>query len=436
MIDQTWVRRVPMAIGHRLTMPTMALVSAGALLLAATACSDDGGEQDDSSDDTVAADVTEDLLGPDDPASGEPVKIGMVSDGATEAYDNTDELRAAEATAAYYNEHRAGVGGRPIEMVTCQTLGAPSTAGDCANQLIADEVVAVGVAPTSVLDPLWQRLHDGGIPTFLITAAGEQYEQDEESTFIVYNPLSSLALSVAVAEASGADRIGVASIDVPQAVEAMEGPGADMLDKAGLDWDLYRIPIGTPDMTSQMQELASSGAGVAQVLGNDAFCIAAFQGLEAVAYDGEISAIGPCITDATREAMPGQLEGLNVLSNYATGATDDPSYQLYLAVMEAYGDAVTDIDNDTSLNGYAISGALFNALADASGEITAETAGEAIKTMDAAPLPAAGDITFQCGGAAYAAMPAVCTNQYLRAQLDADGLPSSYTLEDSSDVLP
>jgi hypothetical protein len=30
----------------------------------------------------------------------------MVSDGATQAFDNTDELRAAQATAEYWNTHK------------------------------------------------------------------------------------------------------------------------------------------------------------------------------------------------------------------------------------------------------------------------------------------------------------------------------------------
>ena len=71
----------------------------GALVLATTACSGD----DDSASEEPSGSPSEsgDLLGPEDEASGDPVRIGMVSDGATQAFDNTDELRAAEATADY-----------------------------------------------------------------------------------------------------------------------------------------------------------------------------------------------------------------------------------------------------------------------------------------------------------------------------------------------
>ena len=52
-------------------------------------------------------------------------------------------------------------------------------------------------------------------------------------------------------------------------------------------------------MTSQMQQVVDSGAGVVHVIGNDAFCISAFNGLQAVGYDGEITTISQCITDTT-----------------------------------------------------------------------------------------------------------------------------------------
>ena len=104
----------------------IALAALSALLLGAVAC---GGDDDDSSssDDEEATSGSEatDLLGPEDAASGEPVKIGMVSDGATQAFDNTDELRGAQAAAEYWNTHQAGVAGRPIEVVTCETGADP-----------------------------------------------------------------------------------------------------------------------------------------------------------------------------------------------------------------------------------------------------------------------------------------------------------------------
>src|SRR5262245_15067623 len=97
------------------------LALAGVLLVAMTACSDDQSTQTTGTTVQSAAE----LLGPENQATGEPVRVGMVSDGKTDAYDNTDELRAAQATAEYFNAHKGGIGGRPIEVVTCEAKGDP-----------------------------------------------------------------------------------------------------------------------------------------------------------------------------------------------------------------------------------------------------------------------------------------------------------------------
>ena len=59
------------------------------------------------------------------PASGEPVPVGMISTGKTDAIDNQIEIDVAQATVKWWNERKGGIGGRPIELVTCVVaLGA------------------------------------------------------------------------------------------------------------------------------------------------------------------------------------------------------------------------------------------------------------------------------------------------------------------------
>ncbi len=411
--------------------------TAALLLVVGAACTDDADTTSTSggqTDDTVTAGAVADLLGPDDVASGDPVKIGFMSDGATDAFDNTDEIRAAKATAAYWNQHQGGIAGRPIEVISCESGADPSATTDCANRFISEDVVAVVQSQTANADAAWQVLHAGGIPTFFSQGAGGEMQEDSTDSFLVFNPAAALfGLPLALADAAGTDQLAFVVIDVPQAVDLVEAQ-TPQLNEAGYDIDLVRVPIGTADMSSQMQQVANTGAGVVYVVGNDAFCIAAFQGLNGVGYDGEVAAVNQCITDATREAMPTGLEGISVLSSLALGAIDDPTYQKYLAVMDAYGQDVTDVDNFTSMGGYAAMGALATALRGLTGEVTPATVVEAIKAMPQSEYPGGGGIMFQCGGTAAPSAPAVCTNQWLRAELDASGNATTYTVEDSSDV--
>jgi branched-chain amino acid transport system substrate-binding protein len=195
------------------------------------------------------------------------------------------------------------------------------------------------------------------------------------------------------------------------------------------------VPLGTPDLTAQMQQVADGGAGVVHILGNDAFCISAIQGLLAVGYDGAISGVSHCFTDGTRTALGGDLEGISVLAPLADGATDDPTYQLYLAVMAEYGEGVDDVDGYYALSGYAAVATLAAAVETIEGDVSAETVATTIKAMPETELPAGGGVTFRCGGSAVPDQPAICTNQWLRGELDASGEVSSYTVEDSPDVV-
>ena len=423
----------------RRTRKAIALAALSALLFGVVAC---GGDDDDSSssDDEEATSGSEatDLLGPEDAASGEPVKIGMVSDGATQAFDNTDELRGAQAAAEYWNTHHAGVAGRPIEVVTCETGADPAGGTDCANQMVEDGVVAVALSQSAVADSVWEPLHAAGVPTMFLQTSAEGLLADTETSFTMLNPLATLfGVPIAAAESEGTDRIAFVNIDVPQANASFDsGAAPALLENAGLEYDLIKIPPGTADMTSQMQEVASSDAGVVYIVGNDAFCIAAIQGLNAVGYEGAITAVSQCITDVTREAIPGdQLEGISVTATMAVGATDDPAYQLYQAVMGTYGEDVQDVDNNVAMGGYTVMASTATALAGLEGDVTTETVAEAFKTMEESDYPGAGGVTFQCGGTVFPSQPAVCTNQSLRATLDAEGNLASFEAIDSSDAV-
>jgi branched-chain amino acid transport system substrate-binding protein len=416
----------------------IALAVLPVLLLAVTACGSDDDDASTTDDETTSGSEATDLLGPEDAASGEPVRIGMVSDGATQAFDNTDELRTAEATAEYWNTHRGGVGGRPIEIVTCETGADPAGGTNCANQMVEEQVVAVALSQSAVADAVWEPLHAAGVPTLFFQTSAENLLSDGETSFTMVNPLATLfGVPIAVAESEGTDKIAFVNIDVPQANASFESGAADaVLGNAGLEYELVKIPPGTADMTSQMQEVAESDAGVVQIIGNDAFCIAAIQGLNAVGYEGQITSISQCITDATREAVPGdQLEGISLTATMAVGATDDPAYQLYQEVMDAYGEDVEDVENALAMGAYTTVASLAAALEGIADDITPEAAAEAIKSMDEADYPGADGLTFQCGGTAFRDQPAVCSNNSLRATLDAEGNPASYEPIDSSDIV-
>ncbi len=70
-----------------------------------------------------------------------------------------------------------------------------------------------------------------------------------------------------------------------------------------------------------------------------------------------------------------------------------------------------------------------------SGEVTAATVVEAVRAMPESEYPGGGGVKYRCNGEADPKIPPTCTNQWLRTKLDADGNPTTYTVEDSTDLV-
>lgn len=415
------------------------LAAAAALLLltaTATGCagSSDDGESGGSSASTTEApteDEVTDLLGEVDRAEGEPIKIGMLSDGATEAFDNSSEFDAAKATADFWNEHKGGVAGRPVEIVECATKGDPAGGTDCANQFVQDGVVAVALSQSSVTESVWPPIHEAGVPIMLLGANGNDLLEDPDTTYNLNNGNGTLfSVPVSVAKTNDIDKVTFVVIDVPQALTSFESVGPALLDANGIDYELVKVPAGTADMTSQMQQVANGDSGLVHVIGNDSFCIAAFNGLADAAFDGEVSSINQCITANTREqAAPEILDGMYVTALTTVGDTEDPGFQLYDAVMREYSEVDTAaISEPTTMQAYTTVSALLTSLAGLEGEVDKDTVNEAIKAMEESEIPGAGGMLFKCDGTASEQYASVCSSQTLSALLDAEGNAVSYEL--------
>ena len=121
-----------------------------ALALIAAACGDDD-DTGSSSSSTTTAEATSttaaaaDVLGEPNEATGEPVKIGLVTEGGAEAIGSQSALTetGADIAVQYANEYLGGIAGHPIDLFVCGNQATPAGAQDCANQMVEQKVAAV-----------------------------------------------------------------------------------------------------------------------------------------------------------------------------------------------------------------------------------------------------------------------------------------------------
>nr|MDT0664673.1 ABC transporter substrate-binding protein [Micromonospora sp. DSM 115978] len=289
---------------------------------------------------------------------------------------------------------------------------------DCGNLMVEEEVAAVVVGSLAAGESAWNPIHDAGVPMMFYGAGGEAL-RDPDSTFSLGDPYAgTIGVPLQLAKDEGVDKVTAVVIDVPPALTVPQTIAPGIFEEAGIDWEVVTVPPGTADMTPQMQNVVDGDPGIVFVLGNDGFCIAAFNGLRSVGYDGKISAISQCVTDATRTAVPADLLDGMVLAASAPIGTDNPSTQLYNAVMETYG--TEDIDT-SRISGYSMFTAVAGfqaAVQDITGDITPENVITTIKAMPERELPGAGGLMFRCNGNAYPDEPATCVRGGLSTTLD------------------
>ena len=408
--------------GRRLTV---ALTLAASLLLAA-GCGDDGGDGGGESTPADSAAGAAEILGPVAAASGEPVRIGLISDGKSPVSDVSVEGEVARATVEYLNEHRSGIGGRPIELVECESLADPARSTDCANQMVEEKVVAVVGGSLSAPESVWAPLHDARVPVVFPVATGAALLGDSESTFVLTDLIFPyVTLPIQLARETGEDKVTMVVVDVPSAVGVSKVIAPPLFEEAGIGFEAVPIPPATADMTPQMQSLVAGDPGIVHIVGPDAFCISAMNGLRAVGFTGQISTISQCISDATRASVPGDmLEGIVVAASVPVG-TDNPSTRLFEAVSTTYGEGI-DTSRTAAINMFMAVTGLHAALEGISGEITPATVIDTIKGMPEKDLPGATGLRFRCNGKANPATPATCVRGGLVTTLDDKGQPTEY----------
>lgn len=408
------------------------------LALVAAACGDDSTSESGTGDTTGGSDTpTEttaagDLLGTPNEATGDPVVVGLITTGgdcANCTEGGRIEQPIAEATVAWANEYLGGLGGHPIELRVCNNELDPSKAIDCANELIADGAVAVVLGADSTVTG-WETLHDAGIPVVNFSTTQEPMLADPDSTFVLQGSEAlTVQYPIGAAEQIGTDHVSIIVIDLPAATDIYDADSTQQaFEDAGLDVDIIPVALGTPDMTPQAQQIVQDNPdGLVNIVGHDAFCIPAIQGLNAAGFTGTIASISFCVTDAMREAIPGDtLDGFLLSASDPLSDPSNPSTQQYNAVLDEYASG-EDIPRDSSSGAAMFSSFAGLAIGTSGleGEVTPAAVIDALRSMDNEILPGTGGRQFRCNGNA-AASPSACMNSGLSATLDDTGRPVSY----------
>jgi branched-chain amino acid transport system substrate-binding protein len=399
-----------------------ALAAATALVfVAACSSSSDGSSPDETTDGTVSGDV----LGTPNAASGEAVKVGFISDGRTASIDNSQMLPAAKATVEYLNAYKGGLAGRPIELVGCETAGEPGKATDCANQLVQDSVAMVIMPETQQPLAVHTVIAANDIPLFVYGVADPAITEDAKSSFMIASQTAGLSeLPIAVAQENDIDNVSVIVVDVPSATAFFDPGtyGASQFENAGIELNEIKVPLGSADLTQQINKIVQGGPTVVHIIGDPATCISAINGLKTNGYTGPVTTLNTCTSEAVTTAVGENMDGVIVATPTPTGDEANSGIQLYHAILDEYAPSYPDpaLGLTTFITVYSAFEALQGIDA---GALTPANIESTIKAAPQRDLVTGAGLGYRCNGKASPPTPAVCTRGALRVALDAKGKP-------------
>jgi branched-chain amino acid transport system substrate-binding protein len=393
------------------------VVVAAALLMAACSNTRSGGGQS-------KADAQR-ILGPTHVATGSPVKLGYIYDGASAAVDDTSDLQAAQAAVKYVNNYMNGVVGHPITLDVCSTNQTPAGANVCVSQMVTDKVPVVLNGITGQGNLIFAPLAKQGVPVF-VDGDGDASTFSMPGVDIIANGLVSLmGAPAALAKRSGVKLAAIAVINVPAAVGAIKSAAPLFYGEYGVQTDVVEIPPGTPDASPQIDAALTKHPGQVMVVGDTSLCSVVLKALEDADYQGQQVVYSGCVTPSVAK----QLTNLNGTYEFPQQITtgNSKTVQTYNAAMDLYAPASYDHAGASSAD-YQTVLAFEEATEGLKGAVTKASIQQAIHSMPPKPLPLMPGITFQCNKKQFPVAPNVCSVDVLQARLNSSGVASQYTL--------
>jgi branched-chain amino acid transport system substrate-binding protein len=405
----------------RITSPTtkstlgrlglIALVPAFAL---ATACG--GSDSDDSASSAIEAPAS---AFPDQPATGTPIKIGLINPEGGPAISQPSNREAAEAVVQYANANLGGIAGHPIELVPCASKEDPASNRDCANQMVEAGVTAVVVTTTGHGDAMAPIITKAGIPYMAPSAASSAELMSPNSYALTGGFPGTLKSMASYAAENGYKKVTTFVTDTGSVVPTTKALGGPAFEAAGVELQVIPIPLGTPDATPQVSSGISGDVQGVAVVGDSTMCTSVLKSLGTLGATQDKMLIQPCLDPATIEAVGDALEGAHVFTT-ADLNSDNEEAVLYRSVMQKYSP-------DTNTAGYTYTGyqgllGLVRATQGLTGDPTPASVNAAIKSAKNVALPAGNDITFTCDGSAVPNLPAICGSELVTVTIE-DGKP-------------
>ncbi|MFN3258728.1 MAG: ABC transporter substrate-binding protein [Ilumatobacter sp.] len=346
----------------------------------------------------------------------EPVRIGMINQENTPLGSFPEVRAAAEAAVAWVNAELGGVGGRPVELVTCVTSFDVEQSQSCALQMVQDDVIALvgGVDVTSngsypVIEQNGLAVV-GGIPANLVE------QRSANAFFFSGGGTGAAAAYMSHAADNGAQRVALAYGEFESFEVAARDYGAVVGESLGLEVELVPFSIVATDFLPVLTKAQEIDADALIVLAADSACLPVMETAVDLGYDGQLYLTGACAADAIIEAA-GEAAVGPLFNSEGPVQTGDPEAEVFELVTDTYATEPAGGAGTVGFRGFMNLYALMVELGpDAvSSESLIELARSAVDR------PSFWGHPYTCDGAQVPGLPALCAPQQVLFEVPAVG---------------
>jgi branched-chain amino acid transport system substrate-binding protein len=348
-------------------------------------------------------------------AAGAPVKVGLINDEGGTA-SSWPEIRAGtQAAVSYADQYLGGIAGRPVQLDVCESKATPASSAGCANQMIADHVVAVLHGIDSDSGTTAQTLMNAGIPV-ISTAPASSQEELGQLSFSLTGGATAFIAALGQWMSQQHYNSSVFFAENAPGGAALFTSAVSFLQKLGIPTKLVLVAPGTADITPQMDAAVAQHPGFYWMAGDAGLCLSFLRAYRAAGSPGHFGLIGQC----TGSQITGTVSIAGaIVPAYALPLGSGYESRLYRAVLAAYAPG-TD-PGGVAYVGYTMALGMIRALRGMTGPVTTHTVTARLRAAKKVPLPTAPGVTFTCNGQQVPPFPAPCSDTVLITRLDARG---------------
>ena len=348
------------------------------------------------------------------PASGEPIRIGMINQENTPGGSFPELSLAVKAGIEFINDEMGGVAGRPLVLDVCNSEFSAEGSTSCAQDFVEQKVPAV-LGGIDVFGNGIDTLAQNGIP-FVggIPISSQSFTSPNSFQWSGGSQSAGVAFAWYAGQELNAERVSIVYQDFGSIADSAEA-AKQVLGEYGAEVQMVPYPVLATDLSSALTAAASTSPEAMIIFAADSGCKAGFDGVASLGLTAATFYVGACAAPSIIDQVSAEKTN-GVYFNVDGPLVDDPPLpdgQLYEGVIAEYGDGLDPAGAGTVsfrslMNLYVI-------LSQLDGDITASSITAALAaTVDA---PNFGGHPYTCDGQQFDGLPALCSPQQILAQM-------------------